>query len=310
MNRELLELNIIEKAKQEQKKKDLEAKRKYQQYVSEEANADIMNMIRNRKARELAISKAPNIIRESLLRTFLNTIYESTLDKIGINDYKGVRFNFIDNYINESGGVSKVMKYFDTASELLSETVYYINEHTKRILEDRSESDDEETIIKIELTDDERKSFLDDINIDTIDQVSEKVASGVQQAQAEFLHYNEQDKAHIEAIISATQEKVNSTIKESLITLYENDCKQAINMVRDRSKSIYEVMVDNICKQAYTNDLIKEQFLTENSQLNLDSILETAQIMYTFLEMTNTIKLEKVDESYIEKVYKELTGTK
>ena len=33
MNRELLELNIIEKAKQEQKKKDLEAKRKYQQYV-------------------------------------------------------------------------------------------------------------------------------------------------------------------------------------------------------------------------------------------------------------------------------------
>lgn len=305
MDKKLFDLNIVERAKREFAERERLANQKTEQYLKEEANADLMDMKKKRILQENMRTKAPSVVRKALLYSFINEAYERSLQRIPLEDYNGVRHNLINKYLNEND-VSVIIRKFSTASDLLSETAYFINTHTKRILQEKV--DNEEDVINVTIDDCQKNDFLDSLDNVTIDKIAEKVAAGVQQAQAEFLHYNERDKAHIEAIIDATQKKIDSTVKESLINLYEKDCKQAIHQVRCREKSIYEVMVNELCKQAYTNDVIGEQFLTENSNLDLDRITETAQVMYTFLELTNVMRLEEVNEEYIQKVYTELTG--
>lgn len=305
MDKELFRLSIAERAKKEQEEKDRQARLKNSQYLKEEANADILDMKKKRMSMREARIKAPDAIKTSLVYEFVNMMYESVLAKLNISDTGCLRYNLINNYIQENGAINIVNRY-KTASEFLSEVAYSINKHTAIIIEEKL-SDKEETIT-ITIDDEQKQSFLDSLDNDNIDQLANKISERVQQAQIEFLSYNQQDKEHIEKIIDVTQEKINGTVKESLIDIYEKDCKAAINMVRhNRPKSIYEYMVNNICKQTYNSDILKEQFLTENSKLDLDAITETATIIYTFLEMSNTIKLEDINESYIRKVYSDLT---
>lgn len=306
MDRELFNLDLVNKAKQRLKEQERINNEKYQQYHKEEEQADMLDLIKNRRINNETLGKARSIIKEHLVYTFINEVYEKTLKYLGINDDKCIRYNMINSYMQEHT-ISKIMNRFDTASELLSEVAYYINEHTEKIYQEKADNVDNKVIIKIELDDQDKSDFLDSIDASNINQVANKIAMRVQQAQAEFIQYNEEDKAHIEEIINKTKEKCDTTVKESLIENYQRDCKLAINRVKDRDKSIFEVMVNEICKQTYRNDIIKEQFLTENSNLDLDSIVETAEIMYTFLEMCNTIRLEDVNEEYISKVYKEIT---
>ena len=202
------------------------------------------------------------------------------------------------------------MNNFTKNSMYLSEVAYQINNLTSVIVEKFDNEDDEVRIIDVKVDEDDKNSFLDSIDMGSFDQISDKVAERVQQTQAEFIEFNERDSKHIEEIISATQEKINSTVKESFIENYQKDCNQAIKKVKSRPKSIYETMVNQVCIESYKNDLLSEQFLNDDSKLNLPAVLEMTNIMYTFLELCNTIKLEKIDESYIEKVYKEITNKK
>ena len=305
MDKELFDLNIIEKSRQKEKRLQEIQEQALKQHLKEQASADFREKLYAREKRQDLRIKAPSVLREALLSAFMDKLYTVTLEHLNINDENGIRYSMINNYIQENGA-NNIVKNFSKNSEYLSEVAFQINKTVSSILEacDKGECNE---IINIKVDEENKNKFLDSVDFGTIDQIADKIADRVQQAQAEFIDLNEKDSQHIEAIIAATQEKIDGTVKESLINLYENDCKYAINKVKKRDKSIYEVMVNKICESTYKNDLIKEQFLTEDSKLDLPSIIETATIMYTFLEMTNTAKLDNVDKSYIETVYNELT---
>jgi hypothetical protein len=305
MDKELFDLNIIEKSRQKEKRLQEIQEQALKQHLKEQASADFREKLYAREKRQDLRIKAPSVLREALLSAFMDKLYTVTLEHLNINDENGIRYSMINNYIQENGA-NNIVKNFSKNSEYLSEVAFQINKTVSSILEacDKGECNE---IINIKVDEENKNKFLDSVDFGTIDQIADKIADRVQQAQAEFIDLNEKDSQHIEAIIAATQEKIDGTVKESLINLYENDCKYAINKVKKRDKSIYEVMVNKICESTYKNDLIKEQFLTEDSKLDLPSIIETATIMYTFLEMTNTAKFDNVDKSYIETVYNELT---
>ena len=53
--------------------------------------------------------------------------------------------------------------------------------------------------------------------------------------------------------------------------------------------------VTNIVK----DESVRERYMTENGTLDVDLAVESAKVMYGFLETLNTIQIEKVDEKYI-----------
>lgn len=304
MDKELFDLDIINRAKERQKEKDRILKEQLEKINNDISNAEMIEMRKARILREDSIKRLPGMVKESFVKTFLDKMYTTILENLDIKDENHIRYNMINEYMTENTALN-IVRNMSHASEFLSDVAYQINEATASILEGEK-GKDENIIIKVELDDSDRDKFLESLDNVSIEQLGEKIAMRVQQAQADFIHYNQEDQNSINDIITATQEKVGSTVKESYHEGYNYDCKRAIEEIKKRPKSIFECVVNKICMTTYNNDVFKEQFLTENSSLNLDTVLETATIMYTFLEMTNSLRMVNVDESYILDLYETL----
>ena len=58
-------------------------------------------------------------------------------------------------------------------------------------------------------------------------------------------------------------------------------------------------MVLRMSKAVVTEQSILEQFTQENGKLNMQKIIDVSEVMYTFLEMVNTLKIKNVTTDYI-----------
>lgn len=57
----------------------------------------------------------------------------------------------------------------------------------------------------------------------------------------------------------------------------------------------------NITSDAILNsgDEIRENYLSESGRFDLSKVEDRVRVMYTFLEMVNSMKMKKVDNKYI-----------
>ena len=79
--------------------------------------------------------------------------------------------------------------------------------------------------------------------------------------------------------------------------------KRQIDMIKtNRPLTIFEKMTRNLSLNIVKDCAVRESFIEEHGQLDVDMVVETAKVMYGFLETVNTLQLEKVDEAYIKNV--------
>ena len=99
-------------------------------------------------------------------------------------------------------------------------------------------------------------------------------------------------------IISQAKEKMEVASDESMAEAYMEDAKRRINEYRNnRPKNAFHYVVEAISTQAFKNDNLNKRYIHENA-VDMDGVVESAELIYTFLEMLNTT--EMVDESYIQ----------
>ena len=134
MNKELFDLAIIEKSRQKLKEKRALEEQAIKDLLKEEAANEYRDMFRNREINKRNRASLPTKIKESLIYAFLDKAYTTTLEHMNIEDLNGIRYNMINNYINENG-VTKIMNNLSKNSMYLSEVAYQINSLTKTILE-------------------------------------------------------------------------------------------------------------------------------------------------------------------------------
>lgn len=306
MNKECIELYKKEQARQQNI---------YNNKVFKEAESaakesvlyrETMDKIEKGRRVEEIKRNAPTKIREALLYSFLNNIYEGVLKESDTNDHNNLRYHLITEFIKENGGATKILNKMKTTSMYLSEVTFQVNKHTQKILEKFNDSDDS-VMIDIKITNKECDDFLASLDKMTTEKAIKEISDRVQQALADMMVQNQKDKEQIEEIISKTQEKIDSTVKESLIQCYNRDCSQKIDKVKNsRYKSLLEVMVNAIAKHTYTSEEMKNVYLNESGKLNFDVIIETATVMYASFVINESLKLVEVNEQYIKKVYDEL----
>lgn len=138
------------------------------------------------------------------------------------------------------------------------------------------------------------------------------IITRVAEAEKDFVASNIKDKAKLEDAAEKAKEKVDAIkakdensedkIKEEFAIMYKKD----INRINNRSKNILESIISHMGEGIIKDDDLRGQFIQESGKLDTNKIINTAEVMYTFLEMVNTTGIKEVDASYIESVIKSI----
>ena len=180
--------------------------------------------------------------------------------------------------------------------------------------DDESSDDDKEDSDKSsDDNDSEGKGKILD-NLDKEEDVQkaiDTIRNRVADAEETFIKNNAEDKKKIDELltkISANVKTVNdlnnkedpkSKIAQESVQM----AKRQIDMIKtNRPLTIFEKMTRNLSLNIVKDCAVRESFIEEHGQLDVDMIVETAKVMYCFLETVNTLQLEKVDEAYIKNV--------
>lgn len=143
----------------------------------------------------------------------------------------------------------------------------------------------------------------------------ELIRQRVADAEETFIKRNAEDKKQIDELLSKISDNIK-TVED--MDDDESDeakiAKESANLARRKIKNItenrpltiFEKMTRNLSESIIKDDVVKEQFLNENGSVDFESVVESAKVMYAFLETLNTLQLEKVDETYIQKVLEEM----
>lgn len=140
-----------------------------------------------------------------------------------------------------------------------------------------------------------------------IDTIRNRVAD----AEETFIKNNAEDKKKIDELLTkistnvktvndlGNKEDPKSKVAQESVQM----AKRQIDMIKtNRPLTIFEKMTRNLSLNIVKDCAVRESFIEEHGQLDVDMVVETAKVMYGFLETVNTLQLEKVDEAYIKNV--------
>lgn len=136
----------------------------------------------------------------------------------------------------------------------------------------------------------------------------EIIRSRVADAEETFIKNNAEDKKKIDELLN----KISNNVK-TIETLSEKDPKKAevaTEAVREYKKKINDIyheksftifgkMTSILTENIVKDKVVRESYLAEDGTLDVDLAVESAKVMYGFLETLNTIQIVKVDENYI-----------
>ena len=206
------------------------------------------------------------------------------------------------NFVNENGSQNLLRKWRST-SYIMSEFAYIIQNNIDSICEKA----DPKNQATLKIKDDQKKKFFKDIDKVNADSAITAIRTKVKSATAEFIDSNNAAKEEIKSILDSTKKKIEKNDKdENLKEAYAANAKRRITDIRaGKIKGVFEAMVYSVSQSAFRNEDAKKIFI-EDANLNMDTVVEHCEVMYTFLETLNTLKLIKIDEAYIEKLVADL----
>lgn len=208
------------------------------------------------------------------------------------------------SFVKEEGYES-LMRKFRTGTHTLAMVASAVEEACSST----SKKVNKENELSFVIQDTDRDKFYDDLRKLPTDEVCKKVTERVCNAAEEFVQRNITKKADIEAIAAKTKERIDAAkakydekmaeqVQKEQMAMY----KREVNRIRNSSptRNIYEHMM-NITSDAILNsgDEIRENYLSESGRFDLSKVEDRVRVMYTFLEMVNSMKMKKVDNKYI-----------
>ena len=195
--------------------------------------------------------------------------------------------------------------------------------------------DDNETDIAEDIVDDLDEVPEEDLTVDgdsenkgrvfeeldkeeDVQKAIELIRQRVADAEETFIKRNAEDKKQIDELIERISDNVK-TVEDMDEDAKEEDKAAALaqesarynqrrikDITENRPLSVLEKMTRIIHSNITKDTVLREQYLEENGQMDTSLVVETAKVMYGFMETLNTLQLEKVDAKYIEKVLNEM----
>lgn len=226
-------------------------------------------------------------------------IYKIFNDALGLQlesgqSYEAMKRNLVESFVEEKGADNLLenMKYI---SAPMANMALLCEEYLEKIFEE-VEEDETEFIINNK----ERDSFYNKIKSVSTDDISDLVKVRVMAAIQDFTQSNRNIKSDIENTLKTTQSHIDNVDSEGVKESFELQAKRKNTLAEyNRTKNIFESMIENISKSTLNNDSMKCYTEAETGRLDMHKIVENTRVMYTFMEVLNTAKLENITESYI-----------
>lgn len=281
--RALEENAVILKEEKKKEEEDKDANEYYEQVMF-------------RKSLPQKYSKFITSVKEEFLEQCIYSVFNESLN---VFDRKNEKLNLVKkalvkNFIQEQG-VDALLSRFRTKNALLSEFALIVDKAVKEVTETTNAFDINSWTIDTDI----KNKFTSDLADCNSKEAIITITDRVSDAETEFVNDNMRRKMEIDDILQAKKEKLDTIedkpeeVKESVAASYDRKVK----LIKNRPvTSIYQIIAESMTKNALTDESLRAIYINEGN-LDMDTLLEDAGVIYTFLETLNTT--EMVDEEFV-----------
>lgn len=247
------------------------------------------------KALDAFASESKDFLLTESLFYIMKKCFPVTLESSLLDQGRSV----ISSFVMEEGADS-LLSRFRTKTLFLSELANIVETTHRKVLHSCEGKD-----APFKITNSDMKAFHDRIDNMSTDAITKEIVSRVTKAEENFVKANMKDKENIEKLAEKTKEKIDNIkvkdadteedLKQEFAAFYRRD----VDSVMNRKKGILESIVLRMSKAIVSESALLEQFTQENGKLDMQRIIDSSEVMYTFLEMVNTLNIKPITTSYI-----------
>ena len=247
------------------------------------------------KALDAFASESKDFLLTESLFYIMKKCFPVTLESSLLDQGRSV----ISSFVMEEGADS-LLSRFRTKTLFLSELANIVETTHRKVLHSCEGKD-----APFKITNSDMKAFHDRIDNMSTDAITKEIVSRVTKAEENFVKANMKDKENIEKLAEKTKEKIDNIkvkdadtekdLKQEFAALYRRD----VDSVMNRKKGILESIVLRMSKAIVSESALLEQFTQENGKLDMQRIIDSSEVMYTFLEIVNTLNIKPITTSYI-----------
>lgn len=251
--------------------------------------------------RSFVESVKTSLVTECLYNLFEKCVNPSSSD----TEQSSIMRSIVSQYVLENG-YDDILYRMKSGSVALSEMNNIITNATEKILESVDKNDPNTFTVTSDMKDD----FFKSLNYSDSDAISDAIKSRTTAAMDEFIKANAKDHEDIASALKDAQDKIDTDPRkddESFKEACDYNAKRKIAKIRTAPKGLFHCMVSSMCESVLKNQEAYAEFVTEG-KLNVDKIVNRMSLMYTFMEMLNTTRLEKIDEAFVGDVINGLKG--
>jgi len=233
--------------------------------------------------------------RSLVVEALYRILSESISDEARADDTSRSILRAMTNQYVQENGYYEILNRMKHGSAVLSEMYNVITTASEAI----RESVDRKDPNTFTITSDMKDEFFKQLDYADTESVAAAIHDRVADAMNDFVAANTKDHEDITKTLQSAQEKIDSTSDASLKESYQIAAKRKTNAIRTAPKSVFHGMVSAMCESVLKNKDMHAEFMNEG-HLDIDKIVSRTSLMYTFMEMLNTSRLEKVNASFIE----------
>lgn len=291
-----LEESIINRDRKREQLLLSEEKRAYNNYAENVQRAQLQEAAYNESIAERNRRAEQSMVTECLYKLYCES-YVAPMDSRA----KTIGKNLIANFVQEQGA-HKLIRDWHHKNMILSEFSRICEKHLNKLLEEEIERDENGFPITKDFKIDSEPvtDFFQDIqDIDYTD-ASKMIHDRVSDAITDFMDENISTKMDYQDIIDSAKDQIDSVTEESAIqSIKENTERQISDIESNREKNVFHVMVESLAKKSYKDEGLKQRYINENASLDMESITDSVQAIYTFIEMCNTVNIVNMNEKAI-----------
>ena len=267
--------------------------------VYSESDRIMETVARRQNARNRYNSYSESIRTTLVTEALYNLFKESAPAKISNTPSdRSIMRAIVNEYVNDTG-YTEILNRMKTASVPMSEMHNIIVSNTKAILEEADKDNPDTFVVTPEMKD----NFFDQLNHSDSEDINNAIKDRVSDAMEDFVTANTKDHDDIQNALNKAQEEVGETPddEEELKEYYVYKAKREAAEIRNAPKGVLHSMISSMCEGVIRNQEQNREFINEG-HLDMDKITNRVALMYNFLEMLNTTRLEKIDGAYLENV--------
>lgn len=282
-----------------------EIKREEERLAMQEHSKSVAEQRDRAESRRAKYNKFIVESKDFLVIEAMNMMLEECLPSTLPSDLRSLGRNCCTAFVKEEG-VNNILKRCKSTL-FLNEFMNIVEETHKEVVHGAAENEDDDFAISNSVM----QKYYDKLRTLNYGPMCNTIINRVTEAEKEFIEDNIKDRERIEDATEKAAEKIKNVrsryedteekIKEEY-TLMLN--KELNNISQNRTRNILESIIKRLGKSAVDSN--SERFLMESGKLDSEKVIETGEVMYTFLEMVNTCNFKPVTMDYLGSVLKSI----